>query len=193
MGIEYELKFRANDAIQAQLRQTEPGQERLYRMQTTYYDTPTGQLSARFYTLRTRLENDTSVCTLKAPAAGHGRGEWELECDDIEKAIPELCKLGAPADLEELVKEGIVAICGARFTRIAKTVELPECTVELALDKGVLTGGGKEVPLCEVEVELKSGSQTACALYAKLLAAKLGMEPESKSKFRRALALYQGD
>ena len=193
MGIEYELKFRASDAIQAQLRQTEPGQERLYRMQTTYYDTPTGQLSARFYTLRTRMENDTAVCTLKTPAGGHGRGEWELECGDIHEAIPELCKLGAPADLEELVKEGIEPICGACFTRIAKTVELLDCTVELALDKGVLTGGGKELPLCEVEVELKSGSQTACALYAERLAAKLGMEPESKSKFRRALALYQGE
>lgn len=193
MGIEYELKFRASDAIQAQLRQTEPGQERLYRMQTTYFDTPTGQLSARFYTLRTRLENDIAVCTLKAPAGGHGRGEWELECDDIHKAISELCKLGAPSDLEDLVKEGIEPICGARFTRVAKTVELPDCTVELALDKGILTGGGKEIPLCEVEVELKGGSQTACARYAQMLAAKLGMEPESKSKFRRALALYQGE
>ena len=193
MGIEYELKFRASAAVHTQLRQTEPGQERLYRMQTTYFDTPTGQLSARFYTLRTRMENDIAVCTLKTPADGNGRGEWELECDDIHQAIPELCKLGAPAELEALVREGIVPICGARFTRIAKTVELSDCTVELALDEGVLTGGGKQIPLCEVEVELKDGSQSACVRYAEMLAQKLGMEPESKSKFRRALSLYQGE
>ncbi len=41
------------------------------------------------------------------------------------------------------------------ITRRALTVELESCTVELALDSGVLLGSGRELPLCEVEVELK--------------------------------------
>ena len=193
MGVEYELKFRADaQTLQAIDRATE-GTGCVYHMQTTYYDTPDGALSGRFYTLRCRQENDTSVCTLKAPAAGYGRGEWELECDDINKAIPELCKLGGPEDLMVLTAGGVIPICGAKFTRTAKTITLAECTVELALDQGILTGGGKEQALCEVEVELKAGTPECCLAYARQLALAFGLQPEPKSKFRRALALSRGE
>lgn len=193
MGIEYELKFRADAAAQQQILAQTAGTDRHFAMQTTYYDTPTGQLSARHYTLRRRMENNLSVCTLKAPEKDAGRGEWEVACGAIETAIPMLCKLGAPADLPDLVCEGLVAVCGARFDRIARTVRLEDCVLELAIDSGVLTGGGKEIPLCEVEVELKEGSRAACDRYALALATRFGLTPEPKSKFRRALALYQGE
>ena len=193
MGVEYEWKFRADpDALEAIDKGTQ-GEHTVYQMQTTYYDTPDNSLSQRFYTLRCRMENDTAVCTLKAPLEGAGRGEWELPCNDIYQAIPELCKLGAPEDLRQLTEGGLIPVCGARFTRIAKTLQVDGCTVELALDRGVLLGGGKEIPLCEVEVELKSGEQARCDLYARQLAALFGLQPENRSKFRRALALYKGE
>ena len=193
MGIEFELKYRATPEILQQIDLFAQGEKALYQMQTTYYDTPDGKLSAKYYTLRCRMENETAVCTLKAPVEERGRGEWELNCDDITVAIPELCKLGGPADLLSMTAGGVIPICGARFTRIAKTVELPDCTVELALDEGVLMGGGKEIPLCEVEVELKSGEPDDCEAYARQLALLFGLEPEKKSKFRRAQALYKGE
>ena len=84
---------------------------------------------------------------------------------------------------------GVEPICGARFTRLAGIVELPHGTAELALDRGVLTGGGREVPLCEVEVEHKSGSEAQTVVFAREIAAEFGLEPENKSKFRRALEL----
>ena len=193
MGVEYELKFRATPQILQAIDEATEGTRCIYQMQTTYYDTPDGALSQRFYTLRCRQENDTAVCTLKAPANGFGRGEWELECDDIQRAIPELCKLGGPEDLQSLTVSGVVPICGAKFKRIAKTVQLAACTLELALDQGVLTGGGKELPLCEVEVELKSGKPEYCLAYAQQLALAFDLQPETKSKFRRALALSRGE
>lgn len=193
MGIEFELKYGATPEVLAQIDRFAEGEQTVYQMQTTYYDTPDGKLSAVFYTLRCRMENETAVCTLKAPVEGKGRGEWELNCEDIAAAIPELCKLGAPDDLMSMTAEGVIPICGARFTRIAKTLLLPDCTVELALDQGVLIGGGKEIPLCEVEVELKSGEPAYCEAYARQLAMLFGLKPEKKSKFRRALALYKGE
>ena len=138
------------------------------------------------------MENDVSVCTLKAPAPS-GRGEWETECDCIESAIPMLCKLGAPEDLPDLTKEGLIAVCGARFQRIARTIRLEDCTLELAIDEGILTGGNSQIPLCEVEIELKDGSIDRCNQFAQLLAKQFGLQPESRSKFRRALALYKGE
>ena len=193
MGIEFELKFQAAEEAQQAILAEIPGQEQTFSMQTTYFDTPSGALSFRHYTLRRRMENECSVCTLKIPAPGGARGEWEVECDRIEDAIPMLCKLGAPEELPALVAEGIEPICGARFTRIARTLELPDCTVELAVDKGILTGGGRELPLSEVEVELKSGEQAVCVAFAKKLAEVYGLTPEPKSKFRRALDLYRGE
>ena len=193
MGIEFELKFRATPEKLAAIRSAIEGVETRMEMQTTYYDTPTGALAARKYTLRQRMENETSVCTLKFPAGSLGRGEFEVFCPDIMTAIPELCKLSKLEDLSPLTAQGVQPVCGAKFTRIAKTLILPDCTVELALDRGILTGGGREIPLCEVEVELKSGSREGAAAYAMALAATFGLEKEARSKFRRALALAKGE
>lgn len=193
MGFEFELKYRATPELLADLRAKIPGEETLFTMETTYYDTLESGLSLRHYTLRRRMENGHSICTLKIPAGDMGRGEFEVECPDIETAIPVLCKLSNLADLPVLIAGGVIPVCGARFTRIAKSLALEDCTLELALDQGVLTGGDQEMPLCEVEVELKSGSRDAACLYAAALAAAYGLEPEHDSKFRRALALYKGE
>ena len=189
MGIEFELKYRATPEIQAQLAKT--GQWCSISMETTYYDTPSKALSSRFFTLRRRLENGVSVCTLKAPAGGDARGEWETQCETIEAAIPELCKLDCPAQLPELIADGLEAVCGARFTRLCSLVEFGDAVLELALDRGYLFAGEKQIPLCEIEVELKEGSREQALAYGKILAARYGLEPERGSKFKRALALAE--
>ena len=192
MGTEYEVKFRATPRLLTEIDRAFPEIGQHFSMETTYYDTPSGGLSARHYTLRTRLENGVRVCTLKTPAK-IGRGEWEIRCDTIEEAVAQFPAFGCPEDFAQLVQEGILPICGARFTRIAKSIALADGTVELALDQGHLMGGGQEIPLCEVEVELKSGSVQLCDTFAKMLATRFGLQPESHSKFRRALALYKGE
>lgn len=191
MGAEYELKFQANEECQGAVTEDYPGQWETIAMQTTYFDTPSGSLSAKRYMLRLRQENGAPVCTLKTSGKGNERGEWETACDDITAAVPMLCKLGCPADLADLVAEGLVPICGARFTRQAKLLELPDFTAELALDQGILFSGEKQLPLCEIEIELKSGSREALVAFAETFSAKYGLKPEDKSKFARALSLYK--
>lgn len=193
MGIEFELKFSATPAQQVQILQAFPLDYRTIQMHTTYYDTPEGALSARHITLRRRMENETSVCTVKTPVAGLGRGEWECECDNIEDAIPMLCKLGATRELILLTAPGVAQVCGARFTRQAGLLEYRGAQMELALDCGVLYGGDREQALCEIEVELKSGEPEAAMAFARELAEKYGLQGEKKSKFRRALALAKGE
>ena len=105
-------------------------------------------MSSRFFTLRRRKENGVSVCTLKAPAGELARGEWETECDSIEEAIPELCKLGCPPELPQLAAEGLVEVCGAWFTRRCREVEFAGAGLELALDEGILFAGETYVHLC---------------------------------------------
>lgn len=192
MAVEFELKYRCAPEALTLLRSDLPGEERQFAMATTYYDTPAGALSARYYTLRRRQENEISVCTLKIPAENGARGEFEVECDSIEKAVPMLCKLSG-VDLTALIPEGLVPVCGAKFTRIAKTFDWNGATIELALDEGNLTGGGKEIALCEAELELKGGSREAMEAYGAFLSAAYGLETENRSKFRRALALAKGE
>ena len=190
MGREFELKFRA-DAEKIAAIEAKYGEFTVISMETTYYDTAERALSPLHWTLRRRFENGKSVCTLKTPAAGGARGEWETECHDIVDAIPVLCKLGAPMQLIALTIDGVEQVCGAKFTRLAKPLMPEGCTVELALDRGCLTGGGREEPLCEVEVELKDGDDAAATAFAMALAAEFDLVPETGSKYRRALALAQ--
>ena len=192
MGIEYECKFQATPHILEAIDREYPQPGTAIAMETTYYDTPSGALSARYYTLRKRLENGVSVCTLKAPAR-QGRGEWEIECESIEAAVPMLMNMDAPGDLLALTMEGLIPVCGARFTRIAKTIALAGGVVELALDQGNLYGGELQEPLCEVEVELKEGTAELCDAFAQALAQRFGLKTQKRSKFRRALALYKGE
>ena len=193
MGVEFELKFRGSAEALDAIEKDAQGEKQHYHMQTTYYDTPTGALSARKYTLRRRLENDRSVCTLKFPVTEDGRGEFELDCDKIEAAVPTLCKLSGIADLEELAAEGLQPVCGADFHRSAFTLRWNGATLELALDRGKLTGGNRELPIFEVEVELKEGDPQTARAYAALCAAAYGLTPEKRSKFRRALDLAKGE
>lgn len=193
MSIEFEVKFRATDAQLSAIRNAYPETEETFQMATTYYDTPDGSLAARWYTLRHRQENHRHVCTLKVPVDEIGRGEFEVDCPRIEDALEELCKLSGIPELPDLLSSGLVPVCGAKFTRIAKTLTVDNTTLELALDTGVLIGGDREIPLCEAEVELKSGDQITALAFAGMLAAKYGLQPEKKSKFRRALALAKGE
>lgn len=188
MPKEFELKYRAGDAVIDAIR-AYYGEFREISMETTYYGTPSGSLSRRKWTLRRRMENNVSVCTLKTPGGTYSRNEFEVEAEDIHSAIDLLCAQGAPEELNNVVKEGIAPICGAKFTRLAKTLVLEDLTVELALDRGWLTGGGRVLPFCEVEAELKEGTEEAALAFAGKLSAQFGLVPESRSKFARALAL----
>lgn len=191
MPVEFELKFRATEAAQAEILKDRKEAWQTIEMQTTYYDTPDARLARRHFTLRRRLENGCSVCTVKAPAGPVARGEWETNCDNIVQAIPVLCKLGGPEELLALTRDGVIPVCGARFTRQAAQIRLEETQLELALDRGILFSETRQVPLCEVEVELKAGSPEKALAFAAQLARYYRLEKETKSKFARARALRE--
>lgn len=191
MGREFELKYAATADVQAVIR-TAYGPWQEIRMETTYFDTPDGALSSRHMTLRLRRENDETICTLKTPLPDGSRGEWECHTADIYDGIRALIAMGAPKLLAGLTINGVTERCGARFTRLAAQIPTADGMAELALDSGILLGCGKETPLCEVEIELKSGSEAAAVALAQSLAAQYDLQAESKSKFRRAMDLTQG-
>ena len=188
MGREFELKYRASVETIAAVRE-KYGPFTAIEMETTYYDTPDLKLSLHQWTLRRRLENGVSVCTFKKPLEDGSKAEWEVESASIMQGILELTKAGAPAELMRATASGLIQLCGAKFTRLAATLEIPGGTVELALDQGRLTGRQGEAPISEIEVELKAGSDQAALAFAQALVREFGLEPEPLSKFARARAL----
>ena len=186
MAIELELKYRCPEAVQEQIAAQLGGDFRSILMETTYYDTPDAALSRRRWTLRRRMEDGVSVCTLKLPA-GVAREEYEVEAASLAEALPTLSRLSG----QELPRE-VTPVCGARFARRAWLVKENGFTAEVALDLGVLTAGEKTAPIRELEVELKDGLADLMALWAMALAQKWGLSTEPKSKFARARALAEG-
>jgi inorganic triphosphatase YgiF len=191
MGREFELKFRADASAIGKIRE-KYGDFSPISMETAYYDTFDLKLAFHHWTLRRRMENGVSVCTFKRPREDGSRGEWEVECPNITEGVMKLCQAGADWELMRISSGGLMEVCGARFTRLAKQLEIPGGTVELALDQGVLTGRGKELPFAEVEVELKEGADEIAEAFAKTLAEEFGLVPEAKSKFLRAMTLAMG-
>ena len=188
MDREFELKYRADDAAISRIRE-KYGEFTPISKETTYCVTPGGDFGRRHWTLRRRYEDGLSVCTLTTPAPGGGRGEWEVHAQSIEAAVPQLCVSSGLNELEQLTSGGLTVSCGARFTRLAKTIAIPGAVVELALDRGVLLGGGREEPFAEVEAELKEGSEDAVTAFAEALAAEFSLEKEKFSKQARARML----
>ena len=188
MGREFELKFRTDADVLEKIREKYQDFTTI-SMETTYYDTFDLKLSMHRWTLRRRMENGVSVCTFKRPHQDGGRGEWEVEADSIMEGVMKLCQNGADWELMRCASGGLMQVCGARFTRLAKQIDLPGGKVELALDRGVLLGNGKELPFWEVEVELKEGSDAVADDFAGALAEAFSLTPEPKSKFVRAMTL----
>lgn len=200
VGTELEIKFAVDDLqkLDCMLCDTmirEKMQENNYRflkMDTTYFDTESGALSAKKWMLRIRKENDQSFVTMKTPGEGYARGEWNVQADYLEDAVPLLVKDGAPKELTALLGDGLLPICGVQFTRILGRLAFSDGTAcDLCGDIGQFTGGGKTAPLCELELELTDGQAQTMLDFARALQTKYGLAEQKKPKLVRARELIQ--
>jgi inorganic triphosphatase YgiF len=137
--------------------------------------------------LRGEQSVGTALCRPSPEADPHLRGEWETEAADLASALPKLAALGAPVPPADT---SLQVLCRADFIRRAVLLRLDDgSTAELALDLGTLSGATRSLPLCELELELKSGEPAAARAFAEALAARFSLRPEPLSKFARASAL----
>lgn len=192
MGKELELKYALTEEAYAALEaQFDLKNGERLEMRSTYYDTPDRTLAARKWTLRHRMEGEESVICMKTAPVDDIRGEWELPGEDPAAAIPALIALGAPAELEALAAQGLIPVCGARFLRKLRRLQLEDGVCELALDQGELRGGTRQQAFRELELELKEGEAAGLRQLGEDLAKELGLRPEPKPKSVRAMALAE--
>ena len=174
---------------------------RARQLVTTYYDTDDHRLSRRQLALRVRQAGRKFVQTLKTASEGHGaetaRGEWEVELPD---GTPQLTAFNEPAvlDLTGLVlPDELRPTFETRFRRQAMLVEWPDANrqpaqIEIAFDRGAIRADSAETPICEIELELKSGEPKALFELAQSMRALAPMRLQPQDKAARGYGLVTG-
>lgn len=165
-------------------------------MEAMYYDTSDGLIARCHGGLRLRRENEIRVVCLKLAAeSGFGgalkaREEYECTAPDIRTGIQNLPSAGAPQEIcDRLLQANLIELGRTAFTRFWFLLGYQDCTCELAFDYGKLVRGGRVGPICEMELELKSGSEADFDALAVQLQQEFDLKPQPLSKLVRMMSL----
>lgn len=174
------------------------------RLANIYFDTPELTLATSKSALRLRHTPDGWLQTFKtvghAKDGLHSRHEWEMQVAaeklEIEALLRE-CDEPEAAEALRQAAPGLVELFRTDFTRTLWNVELDGAKIEAAVDQGdviaEVDGATRRAPICEVELELKSGDEAALhALAAELGAQIAGLKPDNVSKAQRGYQLRAG-
>ncbi|WP_169516155.1 CYTH domain-containing protein [Halomonas halocynthiae] len=161
------------------------------QLRNTYFDTPDGILEANGSALRIRHDGKRYIQTLKTRGHSEGglsrRGEWEWQLAAPELNLNALAELPVMASLGTSQLSQLGAIFTTDFQRNTWRLDTPESQIEVALDQGEIHTGSTahRVTICELELELKSGSANALLDIADTLAQHIPLRPSDTSKAAR--------
>jgi inorganic triphosphatase YgiF len=90
----------------------------------------------------------------------------------------------------EILQHALHPVFTTEFTRSRRMVELPNGEiVEFSLDRGEIRANNDQLPICEVELELKSGDPARLFEFALSLQATIPLRLENASKAERGYRL----
>ena len=173
-------------------------QQSLYNI---YFDTPDQLLRQQGAVLRLRRvggdANPQWLQTLKTAASDASalsrRGEWETAV--AGQALEQDALRGthwSEIDADGSLFERLVPSFVTRFERTLWLVRRRDgSVVEVALDIGQVEAGGRQSPICELELELKAGLPSALFEIAREMARTLAVLPANLSKAQRGFLLAQ--
>ncbi|WP_242123241.1 CHAD domain-containing protein [Sphingobium sp. Sx8-8] len=166
-----------------------PGESEVADLRAVYFDTPQRDLAQRGVTLRIRRSGDRLVQTVKADGDGgaglFARAEWEMP---VAGDMPVLdARTPVAAMLGEAV-ETIEPVFHVDVERRTWIVSPPHAEIELVLDRGQVSAGERQAPVCEIELELKAGEPAALFHLARRIdgeiPVRLGVLPKSERGYR---------
>ena len=166
---------------------------------SVYYDTPELDLHSERLALRLRQWGEHWFQALKGGAASTAgltereEYEWPVRGRSVDLTLLDATPYG-PVFAKRRVREALRPVFTTRFTRTLRQLALAEgAQAELCADLGEIRTGNRRAPVCEVEIELKSGSSQPMALFG--FAAELLREVPFRlgalSKAERGYALYR--
>jgi inorganic triphosphatase YgiF len=165
-------------------------------LRSIYHDTPKLSLMRHRAALRVRRIGRGWVQTVKIGGGANGglhqRPEWEVTLPD---ATPNPALFDAPA-VRALITPArqakLLPVFETRFWRTTWQVQWGNAQIEVALDQGEVRSGAHSQPICELELELKSGPALALFDLALALAETIPLRPDPVSKAERGYALFLG-
>ena len=198
--LEIELKLALpQEQVQAFLhlmarRRVNPVKQSLH---TRYFDTPDFDLSRQGFALRVRRAGRRWLQTLKTEGQRAGglstREEYETPTQGGEldwARFPEVAQVRITDDLRAKLETRFET----RFTRTAWQIGgHGRARIEVALDVGEVCAGDRCLPICEIELELLSGSADALFELAQTWARQLDLLPFDTSKAERGVRLAHGE
>jgi len=184
---EVELKFLCTPAdLAAVLAAAPSGDDESRELISVYFDTPDLALQKAGVSLRVRESQGARVQTVKL---GEGLSREEHEAPIAgEEPDPEL------GPLKTLLPEGgrLDPAFNVRVTRRQRTFHYRGAEIELALDQGEVSDGTGRSPICEVELELKSGPPEALFALGRELSKAAPLYLSFDGKASRGQALVAG-
>lgn len=166
--IELKLVLAKADAKAVEASDLLPGDPVIAKLEAIYFDTPGRDLAKAGLSLRIRRSGRRRVQTIKASgAAASGlfvRPEWERDVADdrpvLDDTTPILGLLGPNATAIQPRFE-------IKVERRTWTVAEGGAEIVLVLDRGKAQAGERRSAICELELELKSGSPAALFAFAR--------------------------
>ncbi|MGI6736486.1 MAG: CYTH domain-containing protein [Anaerovoracaceae bacterium] len=164
----------------------------------TYYDTEDYDLFRHDIAYRLRTEGNKLVASLKWNGKNtgplHKREELNITLGDARQPKdPDpsvFCESEEGGELLELVGDKkLIEMIQVNVLRRSFRVDIGESIVELSLDDGEILAGGGSDPVCELELELYSGSEEDLVQLGEELQERYRLTPGRVSKFVRGLKL----
>lgn len=202
METEIELKFFVSSdfskTLKSKILETKVLQHSCRQLGNTYFDTEDHWLREHDIGMRIRRYDDVFVQTVKTAgrviAGLHQRPEYNAEhtSDEPDLGLHPQDIWPQGRDLDTLASQ-IKPIFSTDFQREQWLVSMPDGTqIEVAFDQGEVRAGDLTDPICEVELELKSGQTDTLFTLARQLSNEGGMRLGNLSKAARGYRLAFG-
>lgn len=165
-------------------------------MKAIYYDTEDGFYRQNKIAYRVRQENDCFVATYKQGKI-NAQGIFErIEVNKIVDSLePDISVFAGEQIIWDKIKESktkkFIPMIITDFVRECIVIPWRKSLIELALDEGFVQGGKHKAPICEVELELKSGNIEDLLSLKEILMEKFSVEVSLISKYKRGLLLLE--
>ena len=202
MPTETELKLRITPAHLAKLRRhdlfrthqlSQPSTRHLHNI---YFDTPKLDLHRNEMALRLRRVSGHWLQTLKGGGSVkgglHQRNEWEASVPSARLDFTILDAAVWDEHLPPRLRKKLKPVFVTDFHRTSRMVEWQGAQIEVCMDHGEVKTSQHSAPICEVELELKSGEPQQLFELALAILEIVPFELEAVSKAERGFRLMSG-
>lgn len=202
MTVEIELKFIATPSAMAALPDliTRCGgkNHEILDLSNTYYDTADKFLRSHHIGLRIRGCNNAYEMTFKSAGSTVGgiahRTEYNVDLPTSQLNLSLLPTDIWPENTQiAKLQNSLTPLFSTDFTRNKWLIDFQQSQIEIALDQGEIRANSRNLPISELEMELKQGNAADMLALAQQLTTIEGLRLENQSKASRGYHLLSSE